>query len=591
MREEVKLRRRRQRTRNDPKHGVTPDDAQQPLFPDTWRPSRVLQRPFVATLIGMLLYWASFPPVGWSFLGWLAPIPWIALITTEKLSGSRPYLSIWLATSCGWLAILQGVRLPFWALYFGWFFLSAYVALYVPLFIALTRVAYHRLGVPLLIAAPIVWGALECLRGHYPVSFAVALLAHTQVRFPHLIQLADIAGAVTLSVVMMIAATALTGLLTPAARPGRWAAVALAVAVVATTLGYGQWRLQTAPHADSVGKVALLQGTYNTVFGNDPQLWAKKTFVQYFRLAWRASRENADLDVMIWPESTFSAGNPELCVVGSPKVPAEAMINQAKYERWLDDRVAVFRSRVTDVARELNSPSTPNDTDRNIILIAGTGSEFLSETSRYIHNSALLIQPDGTISDRYAKMHRVLFGEFVPLADQFDWIRRITPIEGIQAGREPSAFHVGAMTLMPNICFESTVPQLIRGQLATLERRGEQIDAIVNMSNDGWFGGSSILDLHMACGVFRAVENRLPFLTAANPGLTYACDGCGRIEQLLQREEEGILVIDVRPDGRWTLFQFWGDIPWAMTSLIMFAMAFAGRIRHRQRQDSLANPG
>ena len=37
---------------------------------------------------------------------------------------------------------------------------------------------------------------------------------------------------------------------------------------------------------------------------------------------------------------------------------------------------------------------------------------------------------------------------------------------------------------------------------------------MVNVTNDGWFRGSSELDMHLACGVFRAIEMRKPLLIA-----------------------------------------------------------------------------
>ena len=43
---------------------------------------------------------------------------------------------------------------------------------------------------------------------------------------------------------------------------------------------------------------------------------------------------------------------------------------------------------------------------------------------------------------------------------------------------------------------------------------------LVNLTNDGWFWGSSELDMHLACGVFRAVECRMPLLIAANTGFS-----------------------------------------------------------------------
>ena len=62
--------------------------------------------------------------------------------------------------------MLDGIRLAHPALYAGWLALSAYLGVYLPVFIGLTRVAVHRLNLSLIFVAPIVWVGLELLRGH-----------------------------------------------------------------------------------------------------------------------------------------------------------------------------------------------------------------------------------------------------------------------------------------------------------------------------------------------------------------------------------------------------------------------------------------
>jgi apolipoprotein N-acyltransferase len=284
----------------------------------------------------------------------------------------------------------------------------------------------------------------------------------------------------------------------------------------------------------------------------------------------------------VWPESTYTGNNPELHIEGEPALLGEAPsdLDPAQYLRNLTRSEQFFRQRTESLARAINAPYAPTDGDRHIAMIAGTSSHFLRTDSTETYNSALLIQPDGKITDRYYKMHRVLIGEYTPGAEQFEWIQRLTPVEGIRAGTQAKRFEVGGIALMPNICFESTVPQLVRGQLAEAAKGG-RVDAIVNMTHDGWFWGSSILDLHMACGVFRAVENRISFLAAANPGITYACDGSGRIQESLTREEKGYLVADVKPDGRRSLYQFWSDWPFGVCAALCLGIGLVGLFPRR----------
>ena len=115
---------------------------------------------------GAVLLWMAFPPVGMAWLAWVAPLPWLLLIRREELLGRRAYLILWLAGLVHWLAMLQGIRLAHWLNHFGWLTLSAYLAVYLPVFVGLTRVAVHAWRLPLLVAAPVVWVGLELLRGH-----------------------------------------------------------------------------------------------------------------------------------------------------------------------------------------------------------------------------------------------------------------------------------------------------------------------------------------------------------------------------------------------------------------------------------------
>ena len=118
------------------------------------------------SLASGLLLWLSFPPFDLWPLAWLAPLPWLVLIRQRELVGSRPYLAIWLGGFAHWLLMLYGISKAHPALIAGWIALSWYLAFYTPIFVWLARVAVHRLGVPVVVAAPVVWVGLELIRGH-----------------------------------------------------------------------------------------------------------------------------------------------------------------------------------------------------------------------------------------------------------------------------------------------------------------------------------------------------------------------------------------------------------------------------------------
>ncbi len=122
----------------------------------------------------------------------------------------------------------------------------------------------------------------------------------------------------------------------------------------------------------------------------------------------------------------------------------------------------------------------------------------------------------------------------------------------------PVALKVDNVCIAPDICFETLLPHFIRGQVAQLSAAGNEPDLLANLTNDGWFWGSSELDLHLMCGIFRAVECRKPLVIAANTGFSAVIDADGRVLAQGPRRETGTLVYDLALDTRRSPYvRFW----------------------------------
>jgi apolipoprotein N-acyltransferase len=128
------------------------------------------------------------------------------------------------------------------------------------------------------------------------------------------------------------------------------------------------------------------------------------------------------------------------------------------------------------------------------------------------------------------------------------------------------------------ICFEDTLPHVAR-RFFREAPRGHEPDVLVNISNDGWFNGSAEHDMHLASGVFRAVENRVPIVRAANMGYTASIDGDGRVQEILPKATEGALVTNVRLDPRVALYSQMGDWFPQICTIAVFLLILASRIR------------
>jgi apolipoprotein N-acyltransferase len=184
-----------------------------------------------------------------------------------------------------------------------------------------------------------------------------------------------------------------------------------------------------------------------------------------------------------------------------------------------------------------------------------------------------------------------MFGEYIPLGETFPALYRWVGMSGASPGMGPASFAVKGRKLCPNICFETMVPHVIGTQLRDLRKSREVADILINLTNDGWFWGSTILDMHFQAGIFRAIESRRPLVVAANTGITAWIDGSGRVLGQLPRRQPGVLMAGVELDGRESRYARWGDGP--LTGLVIAGygwLAWRGRKSARHQANPSQTP-
>jgi len=558
----------------NPVASATPDDG---------------RRVWLLALAGAVTMFLVQPPADLWWLAWLAPLPWLALVTTTRLDG-RPWLAIWTGGFIHWLFTIHWLRLPHPATSIGWVALAAYLACYVPLFAWAARRLVHGRGWPLVPATALAWMACEQLRGTVLGGFSFGMLGHTQWRWTTLIQLADACGAVGISgLVMAVAAACMTVL---ARGPRReLAAAAAAAAATILALAYGSLRLATAPVAqDRPLDVLLVQGSIDTELKHDPdkaidvaQHYDTLT-LEGLAVTGTASRP----DLIVWPETMWRW--PVLAIDPAEHLPepvVEEMLGPAAEgdsdaDRQTRCRTALERQRFEALETFAMRYGTTwlVGVDRQVVTPRATGgAEHF--------NSGLFLDAEGRPVACYDKMHPVMFGEYVPLAETFPVLYRITPLPaGLSAGAAPVAVEIAGYEVAPTICYETALPEAIRGLVRSLASQGRRPDVIVNLTNDGWFWGSSELDMHLAAAIFRAVEVRTPLVIAANTGFSAAIDGSGRLLDRGPRRQTATLRAAVRRDGRSSPWLAWGSLPvWlcvTVVAILTLAMPRSGRPRSRR---------
>lgn len=511
--------------------------------------------------------WASFAPLDLWPLAWIAPLGWLWICVQPEMPGRRPWLSLWASGFVFWLLHLHFLRLPHPATSIGWVAISFYLAFYIPAFVWLARRAIHRWRVPLVVAAPVVWTGLELARGHLLTGLTYGSLGYSQYRWLALIQVADLSAVYGVSFFVMLGAAAIATLaFTNESR--RWGKALSATGAIGLCLLYGAWRMSDRGEIRPGPKVALIQGSIDSQMKTDPN----KRFAvheEYMRLSRQAVREHPDVELLVWPETMFRESLVTYDDDLEPKPGEDWKPEDARYTAQLRQEF------LADTARELGVPA-----------IIGVDLHHYGKQKSNHFNCAILIEPSGAMLGRYEKTHRVMFGEYIPFGEWIPWVYQITPLAAsLTKGHGPESFALGKFRLAPNICFENILPHVIRRQNAALAQRGEEPDILVNLTNEGWFWGSSELDLHLACSVLRAVEMRKPFLVAANTGFSASVDSNGRIVARGPRRATGVVYDQVQLDERRSLYARWGALPAALC--LAFCVFLVGdsiveRIRQRR---------
>lgn len=543
---------------------------------------------FAISLASGVLLWAAFPPLNFWPLAWVATLGWLILIQGATLKGKRPYFAIWCAALIHWMATLEGVRHAHPAVNLGWLLLSAYLACYLVAFVGISRLAVHQLRLPLFLVAPVGWAGLELARGHVITGFSMSLLAHTQVKQLAFVQISDVFGAYGVSFLIVLFTASLVQ--TVRWRKTLWAWIPLPISAVLLSLNmlYGNWRIEEAENfADSkpILRAALIQESIDSVFEYNPER-SVASYLQYVRSSQQVATKHPGLDLIVWPESMFTVVTPEFLLDGPLQIPDIDSLEPNEYRDFVAQEVNRFAERRRRIAEMLN-PQTPKSqrTKKPTALLVGMDTERHLDHGVEKYNSALLLDASGEIIDRYYKMHPVMFGEYIPFGHWLPWLYHMAPMsQGLSPGEHPKVFPIGAAQVAPSICFESTIPHLIRSQLAELKAAGAAPDVLVNLTNDGWFYGSSMLDSHLNCAIFRAIENRLPLLIAANTGFSAWIDSSGRLLAQGPRRAAGVIIASVQRDPRSSIYQSLGDLPAGLCLLLFLLTGIFGILVHTRGQ-------
>jgi apolipoprotein N-acyltransferase len=202
-------------------------------------------------------------------------------------------------------------------------------------------------------------------------------------------------------------------------------------------------------------------------------------------------------------------------------------------------------------------------------LLTGVVYYYPDSLGGYIYyNSAILLEPGKDGYQLYNKVHLVPMSEKIPFSGRY---RRLKDIHLGQAdfsnGDKMTIFNADGLRFCTLICFESVFP----GYTRQFTRMGAKF--LVVITNDMWFGRTSLFEQHAMMAVLRAIENRLPVVRAANTGISLAADKTGRLLAKSGIFREAYLVATIHPEDAKSVYNTVGDvIPQASAAVALFCL-------------------
>jgi apolipoprotein N-acyltransferase len=373
-----------------------------------------------------------------------------------------------------------------WAVPLAVIGVPAFLAFFYAFATAVARILWSD-GLGRIAALAFAFCLFEWLRSFVLTGFPWNAIGYAAMPIPLMMQSASLIGlgGVTLLAVFVFAAPALIG-----TRKGLRFGLGAAAVLVAAHVGYGYYRLgQPLPlPADPAVTFRLVQPLIDQSkkFDDNERM---AIFEEHLKLT-QAPAENGGKrpDVIIWPETAVP-----FILTENP----DALL------------------RISDVLQD------------GQILIAGAvraEDAGAGQPPRY-YNSIYVIDDRGQIVGASDKVHLVPFGEYLPLESLLSaaGLDTVAMPGGFSAAATRSLLTLpGGKTLYPLICYEAIFPGEIGNDAL-------QANALLNLTNDAWFGNTPGPYQHFQQAQLRSVETGLPLIRDANTGISAVVNARGEV--------------------------------------------------------------
>jgi apolipoprotein N-acyltransferase len=541
-------------------------------------------RSFLLLFASGVLLAVAFPPIDFMPAAFVALVPLFYVMRETRATG------FWSAFRPGLIAgIAFFLPLLYWLIFLSSNDMDDPVFMTLPLVLLLLLESLYwglasagsilvtsRMRLPGWIVVPVFWVACEQLRSLFVLGFTWGALGYAGVGLPRAIQFASGLGLMGVSFWIALVNVLVLELLLPVARGGRAVQDGLAAPDASAQDGAAgrgssrtprsaaarllQGRRAAAIALALVLAVPLVHGTLVMRCGYgertvrvaviQPNIEAKKK--------WDSRFKDTSFDVLGELTRAVAGEDPDLVVWPETAAPSYLLHEPEYFLRVAEAASAAGAPILTGFPDYADAPGTP----RGIRT----------------YNSVLLVTPGGAIEGKYDKIHLVPFGEVIPFETVFPALERVDFGEAdFTPGEERLVFELpDADTRFSTlICFESIFPRLVR----------EFVDGgaafLVNVTNDVWYGRSSMPFQHASMAVMRSIENRRSLARSANSGVSLFVDPYGRILAKTEIFTRTSLVLDLPLVEETTFYTRQGDV-FAWSVLALAALLVIGSALRRR---------
>ena len=486
--------------------------------------------------VSALLTAVAFPPYKLGFLVYFSPI--LLLIVIDRLPARQAFAFGYLWGIIFNLGTLYGV---FWATVGGTFGMLAAISLIPALNVLAYKFVSNKSRILGYVIWPLIWVAWDYLRTLTQFNFPWNDYGYTQASYLPIIQAAEIFGVYGVSLMIHVVNILLYSIIVSDLKnKSRLALLSIAAFLPVAFMIYGYIRIPAQTEPGDLD-IALIQGniTRDIKWSSGGRAISFATYMNMTREAYQKG-----VDLVIWPETAL---------------PYYLLHKQNHLQR----------------VQNLVDSST-------VSLLTGIPHYISVGLGEYVYfNASALITPEADSVPHYEKVKLVPMSERIPFSGRFKVLKEIRLGQAdFSSGRYATIFDLDSTKFATVICFESAFP----GYCADFCRKGAEF--LVVITNDMWFGPSSLPYSHAAMSAFRAVENRVPLARCANTGISMFFDKYGRIFGNTDTYERTISYGAIMPEKSTSVYNKLGDIlpeGCALASIIIIlAVAFLKRGKYNE---------